>query len=213
MMGIECLLLIPFILKFKQLDEGGRWMFAYLVCSIVFASGSTLIGMLWGNNMWFFSLMYMVQFIILSVFYTIMIKNRILRRLILWMILPVFVIFLLDLFRLEGFSQFNSIFASARNLVLIAYGVVFFLQLLRDDALIKQSIFINTLPDFWFNAGLFIYLCSTVMKNLSYNYFSTHSVSATEYILSLSFISGIIQLILIFIGLLKVKKATNDGYS
>ena len=212
MTGVEFLLLIPFIVKFKQLDKGGKWMFAYLICSIVFANGSTLIGMIWKNNMWFFSIMYMVQFVILSVFYTLMIKNKIMRSLIWWMILPVFGICLIDLFKLEGFSNYNSIFASVRNLLLIAYGVFFFLQLLRDENLIKKSVFINTLPDFWFNAGLFIYLCSTVMKNLSYNYFSTHSVAATYSILSLSFVAGIIQLILIFIGLMKVKKSPN-GYS
>ncbi|SCC53881.1 hypothetical protein GA0116948_11385 [Chitinophaga costaii] len=212
MLGIECLLLVPFILKFKKLEEAGRWVFAYLVSSIVFASGTTQISMIWGNNMWFFALMYMVQFVILSVFYATVIKSKIMRTAIWWMMLPVFIIFLLDLFRLEGILHYNSIFASARNFVLIVYGVIFFLQLLRDETLIKQSIFINTLPDFWFNAGFFIYLCSTMLKNLSYNYFSIHSISTTGYILSLSFVAGIIQLILIFIGLLKVKTTTN-GYS
>lgn len=213
MLGIECLLLIPFILKFKQLDEGARWMFAYLICSIIFAAGSTWVGYLWGNNMWFFSIMYMVQFVILSVFYSIMIKNKVIRTFIKIMILPALIICVIDLLRLEGHAHFNSIFASVRNVVLLAYGIAFFLQMLRDDNLIKQSVFINSLPSFWFNAGLFIYLCGTVMKNISYNYFSIHTDSAIDNsVLTLSFIAGIIQLILIFIGLMKVKKTTN-GYS
>lgn len=212
MLGIECLLLIPFIIKLPQLSDSGKWMLSYILCSIIFASGSALVGQLFGNNMIFFSIMYMLQFIILSMYYTTVIKNRVTKLVILLTIIPVFFIFLLDLYRWEGFAVYNSYFASARNIILIVYAILFFLQLLGDEQLIKHSVFINTLPDFWFNAGLFIYLCSTVMRNLSYNYFSSHPGAATNYILSLSFVAGIIQLILIFIGLMKVKK-TSHGHS
>jgi hypothetical protein len=209
MWGIECLLLIPFIVYFKILDKGGKPIFYYLLSSVIFASGSITIALIWKNNMWFLSIMYFIQFVILSLFFHSIIKNTFVKRCIVIFIIPVFTVFLTDLLKLEGWYTFNSYFASARTLILLVYGFVYFWQLLRDDELVKSSVFINSLPNFWYNAGLFIYHCGSFMLSLTYNLLQQEKVTSagtTNVTLSISYIAAIIQLILIYIGLMKAKK-------
>lgn len=208
--GIECLLLIPFIIHFKILDKGGKWTFYYLVASLFFASGSLFIAHFWKNNMWFFSIMYFIQFVILSRFFQIVIKNEFIKRLITIILVPVFVVFLADFLELEGVFTYNSYFATARSFIILIYGGIYFWQLLRDEELVQKSIFINTLPDFWYNAGLFIYHSGSFMFFLAYNMFvqvkSTEVYTAKTITLSISYVAAIIQLILLYIGLEKAKK-------
>lgn len=208
--GIECLLLIPFIIHFKILDKGGKWTFYYLVASLFFASGSLFIAHFWKNNMWFFSIMYFVQFVILSRFFHIVIKNETIKRLITIILIPVFIIFMADFLELEGLFTYNSYFATARTMILLVYGGMYFWQLLRDEELVQKSIFINSLPDFWYNAGLFIYHSGSFMFFLAYNLIlqvkSVEVYAAKTITLSISYVAAIIQLILLYIGLEKAKK-------
>lgn len=209
MWGIECLLLIPFIVYFKILHKGEKSIFYYLLSSITLASGSIIIALIWRNNMWFLSIMYFVQFVILSLFFHRLIKNTFVKRCIIIFIPPVFIVFLTDLLKLEGTYTFNSYFVSIRTFILLLYGFVFFWQLLRDNELIKSAVFINSLPSFWYNSGLFIYHCGSFMLSLTYNLLQQEivtSASTTNVTLSISYIAAIIQLILFYIGLMKAKR-------
>jgi hypothetical protein len=122
--------------------------------------------------------------------------------------LPAVLIFFLDFFKLEGMFTFNSIFATIKIFLVLCYGIIFFIQLLFDEELVKESVFINSLPNFWFNSGLFIYLCCAFLNALTYNFYLSHSAAAGNHliVLSLIFTSGIIEAILFYIGLMKAKK-------
>ncbi|SEM67999.1 hypothetical protein SAMN04488505_105383 [Chitinophaga rupis] len=205
MTGIECLLLIPFTLNYSVLDKAGRWAYYYLLSSVVFALGSLLIAALYRNNLWFTSVMHLLQFIILSAYYYVLIKRPPLKLIIKILLIPAFILFILDFFKLEGIYTYNSIFATVRTCLLLAYGIIFFIQLLSDDDLIKEAVFINSLPNFWFNSGLFIYLCSSFLFSLAYNFFLRHSLYNTAF-QPITFIGGIIEGILFYIGLMKAKK-------
>lgn len=212
MLGIECLLLIPFSLKFRQLRIDEKVVFAYLFTSIVFAGGSYLLGFIFRmNNMFFVAVMTLIQYIVLSLFYYLVMRGTKARKIIAAITLAGVLIFILDITIWEGTRQFNSIFASYRSLVLISCGIAVFLQLLRDEDLIERSIFMNSLPLFWFNAGLFVHLCCSFLIALTYN-FMQNSVyteafqSLQKVTRSLNFIAGIIQLILFYIGLSKIKR-------
>jgi hypothetical protein len=207
MLGIECLLLIPFTLNYRSLDKTGKLVYYYLISSVLFAAGSVLFSRLFHNNLWFISIMHLIQFVILSVYYHEVIKHTLVKYLIKILLIPATIIFLLDFFKLEGIMTYNSIFAAIRTFLLLSYGILFFIQLLFDEDLVKEAVFINLLPNFWFNAGLFIYLCCSFLQALTYNFFLRHSVGDLSVtIISLVFISGVIEGILFYIGLMKAKK-------
>lgn len=206
MTGIECLILIPFTLSYRSLDKTEKWAYYYLISSVIFAVGSSIFARMFNNNLWYNSIMYLAQFVILSIYYSLLIKNAFVKKLITVLLLPAVVIFFLDFFKLEGMYTFNSIFATVRTFLLLCYGIIFFVQLLFDEELVRESIFINSLPNFWFNSGLFIYLCCSFFNALSYNFLLRHSISSNLIIPSLVFISGIIEAILFYIGLMKAQK-------
>ena len=205
MLGIECLLLIPFTLSYSSLDKAAKSIYNYLVSSIVFAVGSISIEYLIHNNMWFFAIMYFIQFLILSAFYSTVIKNNKVKNVIKILPIPVLIIFILDLLKIEGIDKYNSLFTTIRSFILIVYAIIFFLQLLNDNELIEQAIFINKLPDFWFNSGLFLNLCGSFMFSLSYNYLESQRL-ITDITFVITLIAGILQLILFYIGLLNTKR-------
>lgn len=211
MMGIELLILIPFILKYKLLDHPSRWIFYYIISSIIFAIGSDLLGHFLLNNMLFFNFMHFAQFVIISLFYLTCIKNRTIQLII--KIMPVFValVFVLDIFVFEGFYTYNSISAGVKSIVILIYGAIFFWQMLNDKELIENSIYIDTLPAFWYNSAIFLYYCTVFLFNISYNILQ--KVLAPDprgriisTILTINNIIGIIAMILLYIGLSKLKK-------
>lgn len=206
MMGIECLLLIPFTLNYKFLDRTGKWIYYYLVSSTIYAVGSIVFAKLFHNNQWFSNIMHLTQFVILSAYYYQVIKNSLVKRSIKLLLLPAVAIFILDIFKLEGIFVFNSIFATTRTLILLALGIIFFFQLLFDEDLVKEAVFINTLPNFWFNAGLFVYLCGSFVFSVAFNLFLRQSLGNLNTVQALTFVAGIIELILFYIGLQKAKK-------
>ncbi|NSL86574.1 hypothetical protein [Chitinophaga solisilvae] len=189
-----------------------RWVCWYIVSSLVFAVGADLIQRLMGNNMWFFSIMHLIQFVILSVFYLICIKNPRVRTLIRIIPFIAVLIFSIDLFKIEGVRAYNSITAGVKSIVLLVYGAIYFLQLLKDKDLIEQSVYIDTLPTFWYNSGLFIYFCTSFLFSISYNSLQALQTTGqaklgmTVAILVINYVVGMITMILLYIGLLKTKR-------
>lgn len=209
MWGIECLLLIPFTLHLRKLQPGGKWIYFYLINSVFFAAGSILVALIMKHNLWFYNIMYFIQFVVASSFFHAIIKSKTAKLVIALMILPVLTLVLLDYFHLEGPYAYNSYATSAETLILMVYAVLFFWQLLRDEELVQKSVFINSLPDFWYNAGLFVYHCSYFLFTLANNFaqFSTKATQNASHVsLGITFVAGAIQLILFYIGLLKAKK-------
>ena len=208
MWGIEVLLLIPFIINFKILGKGGKWTFYYLISSVVFATGTRVIARIWKNNMWFFTPMYFIHFAICSLFFYYVLKNKLLKNLILAVLAIVFVFAALDFIILEGPMAYNSYSISIETLLMILYSMLFFWEQLRDEELVKSAVFVNSLPDFWYNAGLFVYHCSYFMLALAYNFMQHgHTIKGIQNAtLSITFIGGLAQLLLFYIGLRKAQK-------
>lgn len=217
MWGIECLLLIPFTLNFKKLGKSGKWIYIYLISSIFFAVCSFIIAYVTGNNMWFYNTMTFLQFVIKSLFFREIIKSRIFRNTTAIVLLPVLAIVLMDHFKWEGPTTYNSYATSIQTFILMVYSVVYFWQQLRDEELVQKSVFINSLPDFWYNAGLFVYHGSYFIFTLANNLAQAlkgdidaqtpaSSLANSNLGLAITFIGGVIQLLLLYVGLRKEKR-------
>ncbi len=215
MLGIECLLLIPFTMKYRSLNREERLIYLYVIASVIYAGGSYILSRIVQNNWWFNTIMNLTQIIILSMFYLQVLKKSPVRKLVMPVLAVVIVIYLLDITLLEGYKVANSISQTTRNVILIIYGVTFFLQLLRNEELREQSIYINSLPTFWFNAGLFIYICSSFMMYLFFSFLQNANLNmagdkslraAYQITRSLNFTAGIIQFVLFYVGLRKIKR-------
>ncbi|UYQ95160.1 hypothetical protein MKQ68_08625 [Chitinophaga horti] len=213
LLGIEFLVLIPFSLRFATLAKNERWIFYYLAVSFVFAAGSKILQATVGNNMLFVNLMTLLQFYLLSMYYFTVIKSQKVHRVIGILLAGITVLFIADILFIEGSRTFNSIFSSARTLVLLIYGIIFFMELQKDEQLLEQSIFINMVPDFWFNAGLFVYLCCSFILTLGYNLMQRTLLpedmkTAQSLTMSLHYIGGVVEIIFFYVGFLKIKRVS-----
>jgi hypothetical protein len=120
-------------------------------------------------------------------------------------------VFALDLFVIEGFYNYNSISAGFRSIVILIYGGIFFWQMLTDKELVEKSIYIDTLPSFWYNAGIFLFYCTVFLFNISYNLLQkifAHDPRGNliSTVLTINNVVAIISMILLYIGLSKLKK-------
>ena len=212
MMGIEILILIPFTINYKLFNKEQRIIYAYAICSAVLSIGAEVLAWLFRNNLAWHDVMSLVTFYILSWFFFNVLKKPLTRKLILWLVPVTTSLFLLDFFWLKGPVGFCSIYAASRTFLLIIYGILFFVQLVRDNSLIERSIYITSIPEFWFNSGLFVNACCNFILYLSFN-FLLHDEPGPEIInlfritQGLGWIAGIIQVILFYIGLSKIKRA------
>lgn len=210
MVGIEVLLLIPFFLYYRFLNKEQRLIFAYVISNAFMGVVSDIIARIYHNNMAFITGMMLVQFFILTLFYINVLKHPKAKKILQVMLGAAIALCIADITVLEGPLLFNSIFISFRTFVLIIYGVVFFLQLMRDESLIEQSIYINELPAFWFNAALFVSLCCSFPLDLCFNFLQQGPpdeklISIFRITAALTWTGGIIQAFLLYIGLVKIK--------
>lgn len=134
------------------------------------------------------------------------------RGILKYMPLLILGIFTFDLFFIEGVRAYNSISSGVKHFVLLVYGTYLFLQMLRDKELIEKSIYIDSLPIFWYNAAIFIFACTEFFFSISYNYLQglqttgPGKLNTTMAILSINYIVAIISMILLYIGFSKLKK-------
>lgn len=212
MLTVECLLFIPFTLYYKWLDKAGKYIYYYVIASIVFAGGGFAMALANMNNRWYFSTMLFIQFCILSCFQAQVQKRLLIRRLVRLLIIPVTVISFLDFFWWEGPNTLNSIAGSTGIALLLIYESIFIVQLLFDRTLVLQTVFVHSLPNFWFNAGLFVLHNTSFLYLLTYNFLMKKLYPDKEAILFYTilgacvFFSGIIQMIFFYIGLRKMMK-------
>ncbi|WP_423735170.1 hypothetical protein [Chitinophaga caseinilytica] len=212
MMGIEVLLLIPFTLNYRLFDKDQRIMYVYAIYSAVLSVGAEMLARIFRHNLAWHAVMFLIGFYILSWFYIKVLKKPHTKKIIRGLIPVITGLFVVDFFWISGPSGFSSIFVSVRTFVLIVYGILFFMQLVRDNTLIERSIYITSIPEFWFNSGIFVYQCCNFILYLSFNFLLNDEpgpeiINLFRITQGLGWIAGIIQVIVFYIGLLKIKRA------
>ncbi|WP_298715754.1 hypothetical protein [Chitinophaga sp.] len=212
MMGIEVLLLIPFTLNYKLFNKEQRIIYLYAIHSAALSIGAEVLARIFRHNLAWHAVMFLVAFYLLSWFFITVIKKPLTRKIIAWMVPVVTLAFIIDFFWISGPRGFSSIFVSFRTFVLIVYGILFFIQLVRDNSLIERSIYITSIPEFWFNSGVFVYQCCNFILYLSFNFLlrdepGPEIINLFRITQGLGWIAGIIQVIVFYIGLQKIKRA------
>lgn len=212
MMGIEVLLLIPFTLNYRLFDKEQRLIYVYLIYIVILNVGADLLSRIFKHNLAWHSIMSLVGFYILSFYYRKVLKKPFTKKFIGWLIPVTTLVFAIDFFWIGGPHGFSSIFVAFRTFWLIVYGILFFMQLVRDESLIERSILITSIPAFWFNSGLFVYHCCSFLLYLSFNILLNDKpgpeiINIFRIIQGLVWVSGIIQVIVFYIGLQKLKRA------
>lgn len=199
------LVFVLFSLYYKWLDKAGKYVFYYILVSFIIPITILVIGDTEANGWWWTgTIAYLLQFLTLSGFYFQVIKKVLFKRFIASLLPVTFVIFCLDFFWWEGPMANNDIFGAVRLSLLIIYGIVFSLQLMSDKELITQGISVQSLPSFWFNAGVLIFCCSSFLLSSSSNHFSRSFYF--WFTIILVHLGGCIQFILFYIGPRKVRQ-------
>lgn len=210
---LECLLCILFIPKYKFLDTAGKWLYYYIIASTVLYALLEVLRFTAGNNIWGFTIGFLIQFIVLTGFYYLVLENLFIKRLIKVLTFMTAAVFLLDFFWWHGFFVFNTVFISIRTGLLMVYGVIYLFQLSSERKQADSALLVSDLPNFWFNAGLFIHHSSSFLFSLTYNSYMLYpeKMWLLRYVAVMVFIGGFIEYMLIYIGWRKVGKRPVKG--
>jgi membrane-associated HD superfamily phosphohydrolase len=115
------------------------------------------------------------------------------------LILPLYAIFwILNLFFLESYLQFNSNSSGIAYLLLIVYSLNYFLFLSRSEEIMS----FQKSPAFWIVSGFLFYSVLNVLIATIYKYAFELSPSDKNLVFNFSYVSNIIKFILIIIGVL-----------
>lgn len=198
------LVLVLFSRYNKWLDKAGRYVFYYVIISFIIPMLGFIAQTL-EDCFWILNIVYVLQFLTLSGFYFQIIKKILFKRLIVVLTLLAFVVFCLDYCWWEGPMKYNEIFGMVRISLLIIYGVVFMLQVMSDQELITKGISAQSLPNFWFNAGTFIFYTGVFLPMVS-AYLLFDSPFYFTLTNTLVLVGGSIEFILYYVGVRKVKQ-------
>ncbi|MES2285302.1 MAG: hypothetical protein V4547_06395 [Bacteroidota bacterium] len=152
------------------------------------------------NNMFIFRFYTIIEFILLSFFYS-MFFRKYLRSSYLLFLIPVFSIVAFIDYKINGLKAIDNFSSSVSALLLSLYALISFLFVMR------KLIFENILsePFFWINSGVLFYFSGNLLVFAFSNYVKTYQESYYDALWTIPQFLNIFYNILICIGFWKAR--------
>ena len=146
---------IIYCIYYKKRPLAYKYISLYLILSLVIQIISSYLASIKANNLFFFHLFNIGQFILICLLFTSILKNRVLKIILKYclFIIPFFLIIFFILNQ-EFLFRFNIVELLICSILLIISSFVFFIE--KIDS--------NNRKYIYFNSGFFLYiLCSTLL--------------------------------------------------
>jgi hypothetical protein len=131
------------------------------------------------ENLWVYNFFLIIRHVFLLVFFYYILDSALLKKLILWSLIPSVLIGIINYFFIETPHTVNNYAVVIANAITILLVLALFTQLLKDKKLIKLSADTKT----WISLGLFIYHSGTLPFFIFFNYLlKEHLSMALSYL-------------------------------
>jgi hypothetical protein len=199
-------ILFPFVLSLyflKSSPKYFRFFYSYIYISLLLEIICVTLGIYHVHNNFLSHLDTLNEVIFLGYFYRQIFQNKIIRKL-LYFLIPILSLFIIiNAFFIQGLDHFNSYSRTISSFFFILISLGFFTQLFLQ----ASSIHIEQNSLFWITAGILFYFSSTLFVFLMYrnkNYNMTDTLSVQIWYLNSIF--NIFQNLLFSIGIVCTRK-------
>jgi len=150
------------------------------------------------ENLWIYNLFLIIRHLFLLAFFYYILDSVLLKKLILWSLIPSAFIAIINYFFIETPHTVNNYAVVISNVIAILLALALFNQLLKDKKIIK----LNTDTKTWISLGIFIYYSGTLPFFIFFNYLLKEHLSMALSYLYINDALNIIMYILYLIAYL-----------
>lgn len=201
-------ILLPFfiaIYRWKHLPAGARYIFLYLLASAVINFTAVLIGRyLHKNNMPLVHILTAAEVVIFLFYYKTIFGHQNKLPAYLSMAVIFIILCIVNALFFQSIHTYSSYTRSAEAIICILFALNYFARLASDTG---NSVKMVKQPDFYFNAGIFLYFSGAFMLFIFSNFIIT-TLSKTNFMIIWNIHGGLLVLmyILFSIGFIVCKK-------
>lgn len=159
---------ILYSLSFKRQPLAYKYIYFYLLLSFIIQITSSYLASIKQNNLFFLHVFFIGQYILLSLFFSLILNNKILKKILTYSsILIPLILVIVYIFNQDLLFRFNIAEILICSIPLLVASFTFFIE--KIDSKNKMYIF--------FNSGFFLYLiCSTLIFSAGNNKAQTLSL-------------------------------------
>lgn len=182
------------VIKWKSLTIQAKWIFLYLLITALISFAASIIGKVFHkNNMPLVHLLTAIEMTLFISYYKILFSKR--NSILLYRFLATgFLIFcFVNAFYIQGIYSYSSYSRSVEAIICILFALNYFARIATGKADTKWSV--N--PDFYFNAGIFLYFSGAFMLFIFSN-FIVSNLSKPDFMIIWTIHAALVLLMYLF---------------
>jgi hypothetical protein len=188
--------------------KGGVWLWGYVIITVLLMEFSNYLADRGIHNMYLYHIDSLVEVGLLLPYISVVSFHSL--KLPRYVFLGFLVCWLMNIFILEPFTQFNSNTASLAALLVAGFSFRYYFALSNRDEILH----FQRLPSFWIVSGLLFYSVVTVLILGSYKYKQWFSDINTHVLWKIQQVANIIKFIFVSIGIIcSYRQTSRDGLS
>jgi hypothetical protein len=189
--------LIIAVLHFKNYTREYKVITLHLLIVVVLSGIAVLLWLMKHNNLPLLHLYTIAEFLMVSWFYSIILKDFVPARLILAVCIAFVVFAVLNSIFIQSWFTFNTFPRSVESLWIIGLSLITYYKMLSELKIRKME----RSPVFWINTGFFVYFSGALFLFSLSNYILSLNHRLNIYIWTIHAILSILLYLFIFLGL------------
>ena len=176
---IVALSIIVGALRFRSLQpKPVRWLVPFLSATLVAEVAGLIMVRMSIQDLWIFNLFTCGEFVFYSFFYLNVLENQRVKKIIRYAIGFYLLLFLINIFWIEGFYRFHTITYRIGSVMIVVWAYLYFRQLMRSSA--YSPVLRN--PIFWISTGLLFFYTGFFFYMTAFNILLKAKVSTNAYV-------------------------------
>ena len=183
---IVALSIIVGALRFRALQpKPVKWLVPFLFVTLAVEVTGMITSRMYIRNLWMFNMFTGSEFIFYSWFYLNILENQRVKKIIRYAMGIYPVLFLINIFWIEGFYRFHTITYRIGSVMIVVWVYLYFRQLMRSSSyspVLRNPIFWISTGLLFFYAGFFFYMTAgsvLLYAKVPYNAFVFYIISDT----------------------------------
>jgi hypothetical protein len=153
--------------RWKFLTEEAKWIFWYLLITALISLAATVIGKVFHeNNMPLVHLLTAVEMILFIGYYKIVLSKKDNKQLYIFLSIGFIIFCIINAFYIQGIHSYSSYTRSVEAIICMLFALNYFAGLATGRISSKGV----TNPNFYFNAGIFLYFSGAFMLFIFSNF-------------------------------------------
>jgi len=182
------------VIRWRFLTQEAKWIFWYLLITALISFAATIIGKVFHkNNMPLVHLLTAIEMMLFVGYYKTLLSKKDNNLLYLFLSIGFIIFCIINAFYIQGIHNYSSYTRSVEALICMLFTLNYFARLSAEKTISKWS----TNPDFYFNAGIFLYFSGAFILFIFSN-FIVSNLSKPDFMIIWTIHAALVLLMYLF---------------